>query len=803
MKVAEPTSLAEGNAALLRLAMLRREGAVPLAEQLARVVEISARTLGVDRVGVWLTDASGQAMRCEDMYIAETDRHAGGDVLSRSEFPAYFEQLRGSRSLAVEDAVNDPRTRELAEPYLVPLGIRSLLDAPIYLREELRGVVCHEQLGEVRPWSEAERIFAGSIADFVALALADRDNREREHALKAMAETSPQAILMLDASTRVLRVNRQASTLLAATDADLVGSPVARWFPDLVRGGLKQVMEGDAGTVVRLHGQQNAVDAHERPVPVQLSLSRVGEGERASVLVHALDLRPGLAMTRALDENEAIYRAVVHDQPGYIMRADGDGIIVFANEAIIQEVGAELLSGSATAFDFVPADERHVLRDALERLEPDQPVVHYEHHVIIGEGPDKLVAWTLRAFFEDDGSVRGYQAIGQDVTTRRQQEERMRAAQRLESLAVLAGGVAHDFNNLLTPILVYADLALTEVGEEGKLADELRGILLAAGRARRLVAQLLQFSRTEPGAPPAPVPASPLLRETLQFIRAAAPASVDIRLDIDTDCGAVVAHPTDLYQITSNLCTNAVQAMPAGGQLWVSASLLAGEEQLQLVVRDTGSGIPHAIQQRVFEPFFTTKAAGQGTGLGLSVVRGLVERLGGTIELHSEPGHGTNVVVRLPATCTADAQDASGPVLHEPSAVQGHGARVLVVDDQPEVAAVVREGLAPLGFDVATRLSANEALVEVQGRPGAYDLAVIDHTMPRLTGVELARRLRVLAPHLRIVLISGFGNVYSASELRAAGVGASVAKPFTIAHLARVVRRVLDGEELGPVAPGS
>jgi PAS domain S-box-containing protein len=529
------------------------------------------------------------------------------------------------------------------------------------------------------------------------------------------------------------------------------------------------------------------------------TVSRLAAGVGALVAL-AVSLERASSEVAALRHNLELLQNVVQDQTDLILRTDRKGRILFANRAALEFAGlSEAEALGRQVYEFAPEGEHAFVTEQNAAISADHPLVRYEHRTVRRDGSIAIMAWLVRGLLED-GKVHEYQAIGRDVTREREQDERMREAQRLESLAVLAGGIAHDFNNLLTPILGYADALRRDLGGEPRQAARVEEIARAAERAQQLVRQILIFGQKDTGAVGL-IEVAPALRETLAFLRSSLPSRIQLEVLVDDDCGAVKAQASDVYQLLSNLCTNAYQAMPAGGKLTVSASRVTlrrseGEvDYCQIIVRDTGHGMDPDVQKRIFEPFFTTKRPGEGTGLGLSMVHGVVTSLGGTIAVQSRPGEGTSFVVLLPSV------DPNPIVSRSPGegARPGHG-RVLVVDDEPPVALVLRDLLEELGHKVDVRTTPNDALAAFLRDPDGYGLVITDLTMPRMGGIELAWRVHQARPDLPVLLMTGFGELLTRDDLKAASIVDLIKKPFSIEEVEAIVSRVLEPEASTPGA---
>ncbi len=410
-------------------------------------------------------------------------------------------------------------------------------------------------------------------------------------------------------------------------------------------------------------------------------------------------------------------------------------------------------------------------------------------------------------FLGQGGKVAGLIGSILDITDlrraeeeRRQAEAQLRQAQKMEALGTLAGGIAHDFNNILGIIIGYTEIAHLSANRDPQIAEPLTQVLMAANRAKDLVQQILAFSRRSEKEIK-PVQVSLIFEEALKMLRATLPCTIDIRSSINGR-GMVLGDPTKIQQVLMNLCTNAGHAMrDQGGLLEVSLTDEVVEAEpgtvysdqhpsrhLKLTVRDTGHGIDPIILDRIFDPFFTTKEQGGGTGLGLSVVHGIVKGCGGSIEVESRPGEGTTFTVLFPAV------DAVGSIESEVLILPRGHERVLVVDDEASLTAAMRQMLHSLGYEAVCHTSSVDALEAFIHQPNSqsFDLVITDMTMPGMTGLTLAKELLRLQPDLPIIICTGFSEQTGSETLRRIGVRELLMKPVTLSNLAMVVRKVLD-----------
>jgi signal transduction histidine kinase/ActR/RegA family two-component response regulator len=389
--------------------------------------------------------------------------------------------------------------------------------------------------------------------------------------------------------------------------------------------------------------------------------------------------------------------------------------------------------------------------------------------------------------------------LQKEMVERQRLTEELRQVQKMEAVGRLAGGVAHDFNNILAAMIGYTELSMYNIPASNPAWHQLQEVLRAGQRAKALVHQILTFSRrTEQAHTPVQLP--PLVEEALALLRASLPSSIEIRQHIDPEVGAVLADPTQLHQVIINLCANAEHAMrQTGGVLdvrleavKVDTALAAQHPALhlgphvQLTVRDTGQGMPPDVVEHIYDPFFTTKAAGEGTGIGLSVVHGIVVNHGGTITVESRVDYGTTFMIYLPCI----PWDMAGEVQEE-EPLPCRQERLLFIDDEPALVHMGHAVLTQLGYDVTTCTSGVEALAAVQAAPHHFDLVITDYTMPQMTGDVLTRALRRLRPDIPIILETGFSHTIDAEQAAALGIDAFLLKPWTVRELARTIAQVL------------
>jgi signal transduction histidine kinase/CheY-like chemotaxis protein len=386
----------------------------------------------------------------------------------------------------------------------------------------------------------------------------------------------------------------------------------------------------------------------------------------------------------------------------------------------------------------------------------------------------------------------------------KESEARLRQSQKMEAVGVLAGGIAHDFNNILFPIIGFAEMIAEDVPPESESHTFIQEVLHAAIRARDLVKQILSFSRQNEIVSE-PVILSSIVKEALKLMRASIPSTIEIRQNIDNNCGQVLSDPTQIYQVVMNLCTNAYQAMEEKGNLMevslqqadLPEELLLGnppwsEGYILLRVKDTGCGMDEKTVERIFEPYFTTKFPGKGTGLGLALVYGIVSGAGGYIRVISDLGIGTTFDVYFPRMPSI-TRNMAGTELYE-SFQMGHE-RILMVDDEPQITRMVYVNLQRLGYRVTEVNDSGKALTLFADDPHAFDLVITDLTMPGLTGDNLAQKILQIRPDMPVIMCSGFQDKITPEIIRNLGIKRVMLKPVARHYLARTIRETLDNDK--------
>jgi len=507
----------------------------------------------------------------------------------------------------------------------------------------------------------------------------------------------------------------------------------------------------------------------------------------------------------ALRESEEKYRTLVESSSDAILMLDTERNIISCNQAFMDLFGYDRLELEDRSIRMIHlSDEKFrsfggAAYPAIERFGSYRT----EWEFIRKDGsifPAEAVTSVIKS---PNGLTERYVAIIRDITERTSLESQLRQAQKMESIGTLAGGIAHDFNNILSVINGFTELAYLNVEEGSTTKKYLTDALGGCRRAKDLVKQILAFSR-QPETKKKPIDVIPIVKEALKFMRSALPSTIEINKQIAVKHGIILGDPVQIHQVLINLCTNAGHAMQDnGGILEVAVTEIEIDHDavkiqpniepgfyLKISVRDTGCGMKPEILERIFDPYFTTKGQGEGTGLGLSVVHGIIKSLEGSVRVESNPGSGSTFDIFLPIIKMSPVEEveAVGPILSGRE-------RILCVDDEPSVLNMCKQMLNYLGYQIETKTSSLEALELFRKQSERFDLIMTDMTMPQMTGDRLAAEIMKIRPDMPVILCTGFSHKISEKKAKQHGIKAFLMKPLVLRDLASTVRKVLDQDK--------
>lgn len=510
----------------------------------------------------------------------------------------------------------------------------------------------------------------------------------------------------------------------------------------------------------------------------------------------------------ALRESEKKYRNIVENIDEAIFTLDTNGRITYISSASKKIMGysPDYLIGKI-CLDFIHEEDQGQLRKGLQSaIEGHSEPNEYR---IIHKSGELRWAKSFSNPIIDDGETIGIRGVLTDITAEkraRQEKQKLETqliqAQKMEAIGTLAGGIAHDFNNILSAIFGYTELIRIKLPSESPFHELLEQVTTAAERAKDLVQQILLFSR-QTNQVKKQIQPHLVIREALKLLRSSIPTTIEIKQNVPSNCESILADPTQIHQIVMNLCTNAYHAMrEEGGVLGVNLSRIDitmedfsstsldidPGQYLMLEIADTGSGMDQATMEKIFDPYFTTKPRGEGTGLGLSVVHGIVKDSGGHIRVYSEPGEGTNIKIFFPRL-EIEEDTKKGQIEED---IPTGSERILVVDDEETILDISKSILENLGYIVVTHISSEDALEAFQTDSDNFDLVITDMTMPNMTGLELSKKILAIHSQTPIILCTGFSEMMNKEIAQSLGIRRFLQKPFLIKDLAIVVRQVLD-----------
>ncbi|MFH1215376.1 MAG: cache domain-containing protein [Pseudomonadota bacterium] len=632
---------------------------------------------------------------------------------------------------------------------------------------------------------------------------------EKEDRYRSLFESASDAIVILQEGSCV-DCNERALRLFGYDREDFIGSPPERFSPEIQPDGSLSHEKAIAKMKLAVTGQQQFFewmckknDGSFFEAEVSLSVLRLAESTYVQAIVRDITAR------KQAEKQLVRLASAIEQAAEEIVITDNNGNIDYVNPAFAKITGYSLEDVTGKSYAFLAGKggdpvfeemwetirEGEVWRGRLSNRKKDERIFEADSAV--------------SPIIDLRGQRMGYVFVMRDVTEQIKVETMFRQTQKMEAIGTLAGGIAHDFNNILAAIFGFAEIAKIDVQPDSRAGKSLEKILEAAGRARDLVKQILTFSRRT-DLKPQSIHLKIIAKETIKLLKASLPSTIEIQANFQSD-EKVMADPSSIHQIIMNLCANAGHAMGKNGGI-LSITLIdvdldqdfarihsgiAPGRFVRLTISDTGHGMSSEVIDRMFEPFFTTKDEGEGTGMGLAVVHGIVQRLGGAITVHSEIGKGSSFSVYLPIHSGKTEEKKQ-----EEGRVPEGSERILFVDDEAFIVDIAQQMLTLLGYKVIAKTSSQEALSYFEAHAEEIDLLITDYTMPNMTGIDLAAKVRAIRPDLPILLCTGYNAGLSIEEIQAAGIRELVYKPVVRKELAVIVRRALDAIDGGQIIYG-
>jgi PAS domain S-box-containing protein len=629
---------------------------------------------------------------------------------------------------------------------------------------------------------------------------AEEQLREKQAQLAGIIASAMDAIITVDATQSITVFNHAAERMFGCLAEEALGQPLDRFIPARFRTAHQQHINqfGQTHITRRSMGQLGEVfglrvNGEEFPIEASISHTEVGGEKFYTVILRDIT-------ARRQDEERLQEQAALldHAQDAIIVR-DLNQRILFWNRSAEQLYGwrkEEVLNQDIS--DSVFQDSRETLQKATQTV-LDTGEWRGELYHRTRDGRQIVVEGRWKLVRDAQGNPKSILVTNTDITEKKKLETQFLRAQRMESIGTLAGGIAHDLNNLLSPILMSVQLLQLKVQDEAsrKMLEILQN---NAERGSEMIKQILSFARGVSGES-IPVQLKHLIKELIKILKETFPRSIEINCKIATDLWLVTGDATQLHQVLMNLCINARDAMTQGGKLTIEASNCTIDETyaemtadakpgnyVQIAVTDSGMGITPGNLNRIFDPFFTTKEIGQGTGLGLSTVLGIVKGHHGFINVYSEPSRGSQFRIYLPANEEAQLQ----PLPSVPADLPfGHGELILIVDDETSIREIARTALEAFNYRVITANDGAEAIALFAQRQTEIQAVLTDIMMPVMDGLALIRALRKIAPQLPIIASSGLAENSKITEAADEGVKAFLTKPYTTGTLLKLLAEVL------------
>jgi len=678
---------------------------------------------------------------------------------------------------------------------------------PLIVEDRLVGVIA---LFSKDKLSEVTIDTLEAVADEIAIGVVRKKSedalRESRGMLKMVMDNIPQYIFWKDFNSVYKGCNKnfaksagvgEPDNVLGKTDYDM---PWKKDEADFYRDCDRRVMDTNAPEYHIVETQRRA-DGKD----LWIDTNKVPLHDRAGKVIGILGTYEDITEKKQVEEERALLSAAIKQAAELVIITSSDEKIEYVNPAFEKITGykAREVKNKTPRIIGSGKQSRQFYKKMWGKLLNREV---WRGRLVNKKKDDSLyqAQTTISPIVDSSGKVSNFICVQRDVTRETQLERQFRQSQKMEAIGVMAGGIAHDFNNILSAIIGYTELAIGDSKQERISYENLTEVMKAASRAKDLVKQILTFSRRD-DREMRPVDLAHLITETIKLVRASLPSTIEIQHDIDADSGQMLADPTLIQQVLLNLCANAEHSMrEKGGKLTIKLSAEEPDaeqeftregakerKRLKLTVRDTGCGIEKKIMDRIFDPFFTTKAVGEGTGLGLATVHGIVASHGGAISVHSMPNEGAVFTIFFPQTIKEEEYLST-----ESDFIPKGDESILFVDDEAQLLNLGRQTLERLGYDVVTAADGGKALEIFKAHPDKFDLVITDQTMPGMTGEILIAKLHEIRPGLPVILCTGYSKSMTLQKAKAAGAREFIIKPVLSRDLGLAIRRVVERRKL-------
>lgn len=794
--------------ALLKIATNKALFRGALNEALHQITECAANTLQVDSVAIWLLDQEELSLSCLNIFYNGSENHHINRRILREEAPEYFTIMQSNRSIAVDQITADSPL----------IGFLSLLDerllaviiAPIRVSGELAGIILFGDESNPHQWSSDDQNFAGSIADLVSMALEANQRKiiENEMIRKSAAlESAVIGMAILDSNEKFVFVNQSLATIFEYKLRDeLFGLSWHTLYPQSEIERFNKELKPIFKTRGTLRFEALGYTKFGKPLPHEVSLTRLESGEFVCSVV---DISERKRAEESSLKSKKFLHTIIDANPNLIFVKDKDGKFLLVNQAVAEIYGTtieNIVGKSDQDFNKFPEEVQNFRNDDLRVINENCDVFIAEEKITDTNGQIHWLQTTkrpLRLGPEEPVQILG---VATDISENKKLNDQLIQSQKLEAIGQLAGGIAHDFNNYLTGIIGYTGLLKSFTTSPKDIEHSAEMIENIAIKAAQLTEKLLGFARKGKNQN-IPVDLHAIIQETSSLLNRTIEKNITIVTNLAAPSSYCFGDPMQLQQVILNLAINARDAISSSdnqdGVISIASSIttqpseicaISGEirtgKYLAISIEDNGCGIEESNITKIFEPFFTTKEPSKGTGMGLSMVYGIVKNHGGNIVVRSEPGKGSSFTILLPSIAPPLSQVVEK--IHT-GAISGKG-HILIVDDHKVIREVTSQMLIALGYDVVTAKDGVEAIKYFAENPTDIDLVILDMVMPNMGGRDCYRELKQLNPNVRAILSTGYGKNHAAQEILNDGILEFVQKPYHLNKLSEVVARVLQAE---------
>ncbi len=647
--------------------------------------------------------------------------------------------------------------------------------------------------------------FDGMVASFEDITdriKSEQAIKEREQWFRRLADTTTTAIVIYQGE-RFVYVNKAAEKFTGYTAEELF----TMYFWDVAHPDYRELVR-ERGLSRQL-GAQNIPDRYEIKIVrkdgtvrwIDYSAGTIDWFGQPAAIGTAVDIterkKTELELQKSLEKYEQFF---MNDLTGdYISTVEGK--IVACNPAFLKIFGFSSIEEAMAVDTSVLYDSPDDRIRLLSRLQRERKIEYYELKMRKIDGTPLYIVANVIGIFDEDDRLIQMQGYLFDDTKRQSLENMLQQAQKLESLGTLASGIAHDFNNILAIILGHASLLRLSSKNPEKISQSVDAITLATERGANLVKQMLTFARkTEISLQPLEI--NTLIKEIGKMIKETFPKIIEVNLNLKPNLPPVLADITQIHQVLLNLCVNARDAMPNGGKITITTELMSygklkeyfsqveDSKYVAIIVSDTGIGMSEEIKKRIFEPFFTTKSKGQGTGLGLSVVHGIVSAHKGFIRVESEPGQGATFYIYLPSV--EQYQSKIGTAVLNGEDLKGGTETILIIEDELYLKQMLTELLCAKGYNVLSAENGEEGVEMYKQNASKVELVITDMGLPKLDGKDVFYQIKKINPSVKVIIASGYIEPTLKSQLFTDGVKDFISKPYSLGEILRKVREVLN-----------